>query len=116
MEDLEGKKCTPCREGAEPLEGDEIRIYMENIDSEWEVVDDHHIQRTFDFDDFQQALDFVNRVGEIAEEEGHHPNIEFTWGRATVKFYTHKIDGLHENDFIMASKVDGVYQDYTSDQ
>ncbi len=109
MGELSGEKCTPCREGAEPLGEEEIERYMENLDDGWEAVDSHHIRRTFEFEDFQEALDFVNRVGEVAEEEGHHPNIEFTWGEATVKFYTHKIDGLHENDFIMASKVDDIY-------
>lgn len=83
---------------------------MEKISDEWELVENHHIERKFEFDDFRDALDFVNEVGEIAEDQGHHPVINgFTWGRATVKLYTHKIDGLHENDFIMAAKIDRVY-------
>lgn len=109
MEELSGKKCEPCQGGVEPLQGREIEPYLDQVDDGWEVVDDHHIKREFDFEDFQEALEFVNRVGKIAEEEGHHPNIEFTWGEATIKIYTHKIDGLHENDFILASKIDEVY-------
>ncbi len=109
--DLSSSKCTPCSDGAEPLQTDEFEDYSEEIDPEWDIVNGHHLERKFDFEDFQEALEFVNRVGEIAEEEGHHPNIEFTWGEATVKFYTHKIDGLHENDFIMASKVDDIYKE-----
>ncbi|MFB6190993.1 MAG: 4a-hydroxytetrahydrobiopterin dehydratase [Candidatus Nanohaloarchaea archaeon] len=108
MSELSEKRCEPCQGGVEPLEGDKINPYLEQLDSDWEVVDEHHLRREFDFEDFQEALDFVNRVGKIAEEEGHHPNIEFTWGEATVKIYTHKIDGLHENDFILASKIDEI--------
>lgn len=80
---------------------------IEDLDDDWELVENHHIQRKFEFEDFQEALEFVNEVGEIAEEQGHHPVInDFTWGRATIKLYTHKIDGLHENDFIMAAKIE----------
>lgn len=83
---------------------------MDEINEEWELEKNHHIEREFEFEDFQQALDFVNNVGEIAEEQGHHPVFnDFTWGQVTVKLYTHKIDGLHENDFIMAAKIDEVY-------
>ena len=72
----------------------------------WEVVEGHHITKTFDFLDFRQALAFVNRVGEVAEEQGHHPEITFTWGRAEIKIWTHKINGLTESDFILAAKID----------
>lgn len=111
MTELSDQKCEPCQGGVDPLEGDEIEPYIEQLGDDWEVVDEHHLQRKFEFEDFQEALDFVNCVGEVAEEQGHHPNIEFTWGEATIKIYTHKIDGLHENDFILASKIDGLYSD-----
>jgi len=85
---------------------------MDEIDGGWELVDNHHIKRDFEFEDFQEALDFVNLVGEVAEEQGHHPVInDFTWGKASVKLYTHKIDGLHENDFIMAARIDEMHEE-----
>ena len=75
----------------------------------WTAVNEHHIIRTFSFPDFKQALDFVNRAGAIAEEQGHHPDILLTWGKAEVTLWTHKIDGLTESDFIMAAKIDRLY-------
>lgn len=72
----------------------------------WTVTDEHHIQREFKFPDFKQALDFVNRVGAVAEEQGHHPDILLTWGKAAITLWTHSINGLSESDFIMAAKID----------
>lgn len=72
----------------------------------WKVVNEHHITRTFTFPDFKQALDFVNRVGAVAEEQGHHPDILLTWGKAEITLWTHKVEGLTESDFIMAAKID----------
>jgi 4a-hydroxytetrahydrobiopterin dehydratase len=77
--------------------------------AQWKVVTEHHITRTFTFPDFRKALGFVNRVGELAEQQGHHPDILLAWGKAEVTLWTHKIDGLTESDFIMAAKIDGVY-------
>jgi 4a-hydroxytetrahydrobiopterin dehydratase len=107
---LEDQICSACRGDEDPL--DEVEMYqkLEELGGEWEIIDDHHLERHFEFEDFQEALDFVNEVGEIAEEQGHHPNIEFTWGEATIKLYTHKIDGLHENDFIMAAKIGKLFE------
>lgn len=110
MSELSSKVCSACRGDEEPLKATESVERMEEIHDDWELVDNHHIEREFEFDDFMDALEFVNGVGEAAEEQGHHPVIEFTWGEATVRFYTHKIDGLHENDFIMAAKVDEIYR------
>ncbi len=104
--ELSSKVCTACRGDADPLKATESVEKMDELHDDWELVDNHHIEREFNFEDFQAALDFVNAVGEIAEEQGHHPVIEFTWGRATITLYTHKIDGLHENDFIVAAKID----------
>jgi 4a-hydroxytetrahydrobiopterin dehydratase len=73
---------------------------------EWQVINEHHIRRQFKFSDFKQALAFVNRVGELAEEQGHHPDILLTWGKAEITLWTHKVDGLTESDFIMAAKID----------
>lgn len=104
--DLSQKVCSACRGAGEKLGKVEAKQKMDELHSDWEISDNHHIERKFEFEDFQEALDFVNEVGEIAEEQGHHPNISFTWGEATIKLYTHKINGLHENDFIMAAKID----------
>ncbi|QGA80580.1 4a-hydroxytetrahydrobiopterin dehydratase [Candidatus Nanohalobium constans] len=110
MANLSGQVCTACSGDAEKLKATEALQKMDELHDDWELEDNHHIKREFEFEDFQEALDFVNKVGEIAEEQGHHPVInDFTWGKATVKLYTHKIDGLHENDFIMAAKIDEVY-------
>ena len=112
MSELSSKVCTACSGDEDTLKATEIYDHMKDLDDQWEEEDNHHIERKFEFEDFQEALDFVNEVGEIAEEQGHHPVInDFTWGRATVKLYTHKIDGLHENDFIMAAKIDEIYRD-----
>jgi 4a-hydroxytetrahydrobiopterin dehydratase len=106
MTTLAEKHCVPCEQGAEPLKGDQIEQRMDQLDPDWRVVDEHHLEREFSFDDFRQALDFVNKVGELAEEEGHHPDICFGYGSAKIDLWTHKIDGLHENDFILAAKID----------
>ena len=103
---LEKKRCEPCSGNTPALEPNEIREYSRQIDSAWRVVDQHHLERDFTFDDFQQALDFVNRIGEVAESEQHHPDIFLGYGKAQVRLWTHAIDGLSENDFIMAAKVD----------
>ncbi|MBL8907446.1 MAG: 4a-hydroxytetrahydrobiopterin dehydratase [Rhizobiales bacterium] len=103
---LSAKTCTPCRGGVDPLSLAAAREYLEST-PRWSLMDDgRRLERKFTFKDFAQALDFVNRVGAIAEEEGHHPDISFGWGYATVSVFTHKIKGLHENDFILASKID----------
>ncbi|MFQ5929448.1 MAG: 4a-hydroxytetrahydrobiopterin dehydratase [Acidobacteriota bacterium] len=108
MTQLAEKKCVPCRGGIPPLSAEEIKPLWEQVDS-WEVVENHHIKKTFKFKDFKTALDFVNQVGEIAEEEGHHPDLYLAWGKVEVKTWTHKINGLTESDFILAAKVDRTY-------
>ena len=105
---LADRHCVPCRGGVPPLKGDELRKYADQL-SGWKVIDEHHITRTYLFPDFKQALEFVNRVGAVAEAEGHHPDILLAWGKAEVKTYTHKIDGLTESDFILAAKIDKEY-------
>jgi 4a-hydroxytetrahydrobiopterin dehydratase len=104
--DLTGKTCVPCRGGVPPLEGEGLERLRAQLGEGWTVVDGHHLEKTYTFKDFKSALAFVNRVGEVAEAEGHHPNISFTWGRVTLQLWTHKINGLHENDFILAAKAD----------
>ena len=106
MAELSKKSCVPCRAGAPKLKKEEIENYLTDLEKDWKVVDNHHLYKKFNFPDFISTLNFVNKIGEIAEEEGHHPNICFTWGIVEVKIWTHKIDGLHENDFILAAKID----------
>ena len=103
---LSEKICIPCRGGIPPLTRNEAQKYLLDVPG-WSLSGDAtRIERAFDFKDFAASLDFVNRVGALAEAEGHHPDIEFGWGYARVTLFTHKIKGLHENDFIMAAKID----------
>ena len=106
MSDLAKKQCVPCSGGVPPLEADVAAKLHTQLADGWQLVDNHHIERSFEFDDFQQALDFTNTVGEIAEREGHHPDIYLGWGKVKLSIWTHKIDGLTESDFILAAKVD----------
>jgi 4a-hydroxytetrahydrobiopterin dehydratase len=111
MSDLTDKTCEPCQGGIPPMESDELKDYRDRVSEEWDIVDEHHLEREFDFPDFKTALAFTNTVGEIAETEGHHPDIHLTWGTVRITIYTHKIDGLHENDFILAAKIDDAFDD-----
>ncbi len=104
---LSDKTCIPCRGGIPPLTADEITPLAAEV-ATWSVVDDHHIERKFEFPDFSAALEFVNSVGGIAEAEGHHPDIYLAWGKVGVTIWTHKIDGLTESDFILAAKIDKI--------
>ena len=103
--ELASKTCVPCRGGVPPLQGTELGALLKQVDH-WNVVEEHHITKVFPFPDFQKALDFVNKVGAVAEEQGHHPDIYLAWGKAEIKIWTHKIDGLTESDFILAAKID----------
>ena len=106
MSDLASRECIPCRGGIEPLAGDDLAHWYELLGNEWKLVDSHHLEKTYRFDDFVQALAFTNKVGALAEEINHHPEISLTWGRVRLTIYTHKIDGLADADFIWAAKVD----------
>ena len=109
MSDLATKTCVPCRGGVPPLKGEELASLQEQVDG-WKVIEEHHITKTFKFSNFREALKFVNRAGELAEEQGHHPDIFLAWGKAEITIWTHKINGLTESDFILAAKIDGLYQ------
>ncbi|NLH99567.1 MAG: 4a-hydroxytetrahydrobiopterin dehydratase [Chthonomonadales bacterium] len=104
--ELANRECVPCRGGVPPLEGEQLRELYDMLGNGWSLVDDHHLEKEFAFPDFRSALQFVNRVGELAEAVGHHPDIYLAWGRARVTLWTHKIDGLAEADFVFAAKVD----------
>ena len=104
---LAEKQCVPCRGGVPPLRGEELQNLKSQV-SGWDVIREHHLSKTYTFPDFQKALDFVNRVGAIAEQQGHHPDLHLSWGKVQIETWTHKIDGLTESDFILASKIDRV--------
>jgi 4a-hydroxytetrahydrobiopterin dehydratase len=108
MSELASKTCVPCRGGVPALKGEHLHNYSHQL-PQWNVVEEHHITRTFTFPDFKDALEFVNRVGAVAEEQGHHPDLLLTWGRVEVTLWTHKVNGLTESDFIMAAKIDSLY-------
>jgi 4a-hydroxytetrahydrobiopterin dehydratase len=106
MSELAGKECVPCRGGVPPLDKEASGQLLRQLGGGWEVVDNHHLVKSYAFDDFRQALDFTNRVGELAESQGHHPDIYLAWGKVTLTIWTHKIDGLTESDFVLAAKAD----------
>jgi len=105
MSDLANRECVPCRGGVPPMKGAEINEFARQL-REWEVANEHHLKKTFKFRNFRETLDFVIRIGELAEEQGHHPDICFGWGKAEITIWTHKIDGLTESDFVLAAKID----------
>ena len=109
MSGLATKTCVPCRGGVLPLKGEELAALEKQVDR-WNVIEEHHITKTFTFPDFREALKFVNRVGELAEEQGHHPDISLAWGKVGIMTWTHKINGLTESDFILAAKIDQLYK------
>ena len=104
-EQLAALKCVPCRGGVPPLAGKELDELAAQL-PDWKVIERHHLERAFKFRNFREALDFTNRVGELAEEQGHHPDLLLSWGKVVVTIWTHKIDGLHESDFVLAAKID----------
>jgi 4a-hydroxytetrahydrobiopterin dehydratase len=104
--DLASMECVPCKGGVPPLDDAEIDRYLADLGNEWAVVNGHHIEKEYRFKNFREALEFVNRVGALAEEVNHHPDIELGWGRVKLTLFTHKIDGLHESDFVFAAKAD----------
>ena len=105
--ELASKKCIPCADGAPPLKGEELERLCAQV-AGWDLVEEHHVSKTYKFPNFVQALGFVNKVGEIAERANHHPLIHLTWGKVGIEIWTHKIDGLTESDFILAAKIDQI--------
>jgi len=104
-EELAKKRCLPCDEAKGHLMAEEMAMLMKNV-PEWKLEEFHHITRVFHFKNFAEAFVFVNKVGALADSEGHHPDIEFGWGYVKIKLTTHAVDGLTENDFIVATKID----------
>ena len=106
MNELSKLKCIPCSGGVPALKGDKLRELMDKLEKGWTVVDEHHLEKEYKFENFRKALEFTNKVGELAEEQHHHPDIYLAWGKVKVTIWTHKIDGLTESDFIFAAKTD----------
>lgn len=104
-QNLAGLKCIPCRGGTPPMEPAKVAEMLKQVEG-WEAIEYKKLKKTIITKDFKSALELVNKIGEIAEEQNHHPNITFTWGKVTVTIWTHKIDGLTESDFILAAKID----------
>lgn len=107
MSDLTSRRCVPCRGAVSPLRGEALDPYRREVPS-WTIVDEHHLHKAHRFPDFRQALAFTNRVGEIAEAEGHHPDILLGWGKVEITIWTHAAGGLTENDFILAARIDAL--------
>lgn len=110
MSELTKKKCVPCEGGIPPLQGKELNPWLAQIDSAWELVDgEKKIRREFSFKDFTDAMHFLNKVADLAESEGHHPDIRLFYNKLTLELWTHKINGLFDNDFILAAKIDELF-------
>ena len=105
MSELAEKQCVPCQGGVPPLDEAKVQSLLGELDG-WGIERDYHLTRTLTFPDFKSALDFVNRIGTVAEEQGHHPDLFLTWGKVKIELWTHKINGLTESDFILAAKID----------
>ena len=106
MNELAQKECVPCKGGVPPLRGEELKTLAGKLDGGWRVVEEHHLEKEYAFRDFAEALAFTNRVGALAEEQGHHPDIHLAWGKVRITIGTHKIDGLSRSDFVLAAKID----------
>jgi len=106
MPALAEKECVPCKDGVPPVKGHDLQTLAAQLNPAWRVIQEHHLEREFKFQDFREALNFTNKIGELAEEQGHHPDIYLSWGKVKVTIWTHKIDGLTESDFVLAAKMD----------
>ena len=104
--DLSTKKCKPCEGGIEPLNLNEIEEYKKNIQNDWNVVENRKISKEYSFVNYRHAMDFVNKVADLAEEEGHHPVMHISYAKVVIDLWTHAVNGLSENDFILAFKID----------
>jgi 4a-hydroxytetrahydrobiopterin dehydratase len=104
MNELAAKKCEPCDSG-KALSPDQVKQYQAKLGQGWQISSGH-LEKSYKFKDFRQALDFTNRIGEIAEEMGHHPDIYLTWGKVRIEIFTHSANALTENDFVLAARID----------
>jgi len=109
MDDLAARECVPCKGGVPPLTAAEQNKLLLELGHNWQIIDGHHLENGYRFEDFRQALEFTNRVGELAETQGHHPDIYLAWGKVRLTIWTHKIDGLTESDFVFAAKAEKLH-------
>lgn len=101
--------CEPCKGGTSPLKGEELRALHTELDSDWQLVDEHHLEKAYSLDGYAPAVAFANAVAAVAEEQDHHPDILLSWGKVTVTIWTHKIDGLTKSDFVFAAKTEEAF-------
>jgi 4a-hydroxytetrahydrobiopterin dehydratase len=106
MTELAREKCIPCHGGEPPMKGRLLEELEDELGNGWRVIVEHHLEKEFEFPDFASGLAFVNKVGALAEEEGHHPDVFLAWGKVRITIYTHKVDGITRSDFILAAKID----------
>ncbi len=106
VQDLANQQCTACQGGVPALKGTALNTLYRQLDHDWRILDEQRLEKEFTFYNFKQALDFTNRVGAIAEEQNHHPDIYLTWGKVRITLWTHKVEGLTENDFVLAAKIE----------
>jgi 4a-hydroxytetrahydrobiopterin dehydratase len=106
---LDEQQCIPCKGGVPPLKGEDLADLAKRLGNDWQVIEEHHLEKAYTFDNFVDALAFTNTVGEIAEDQNHHPDILTAWGVCKVTIWTHKIDGLTESDFFFAAKVEKAF-------
>jgi 4a-hydroxytetrahydrobiopterin dehydratase len=106
MSALAEKQCVPCKGGVPSLKGPELARLARDLGASWQIVAERQLEKEYQFKNFREALDFTNRVGELAEGQGHHPDIYLAWGRVKLTIWTHKINGLTESDFVLAAKAD----------
>ncbi len=109
MSDLAKKTCIPCKGGFPPLKGTKLDALMEKLKNDWKIIKEHHLEKEYSFKNFKEALSFTIKIGELAENQGHHPDIFLAWGKVKLTIWTHKIDGLTESDFIFAAKADNEF-------
>ena len=103
-------ECVPCKGGVPPLEGERLKELHAELGNDWQLIEDHHLEKEYKFKNFAEALDFTNKVGAVAEEQDHHPDILTAYGKVKVTIWTHKIDGLTESDFYFAAKCDAALE------
>ncbi len=108
MSGLAEQECVPCKGGVPPLSGVELDRLAKELGGGWQVVNGHHLEKEYPFKDFRQALEFTNKVGELAESQGHHPDIYLAWGKVKLTIWTHKVNGLTQSDFVLAAKADSL--------
>lgn len=109
MNDIKNKRCVPCGNDNEPLKDIKINDYLKSLDDNWRVLDNIFLEKIYKFQAFLDGLEFINDIAKLSEEEGHHPELTISWAKVIVRLTTYKIKGIHENDFILAAKIDDLY-------